>query len=697
MRPKRIVRVVGPNKRRSSAGACAGVGGAHAVGAAVFTGAGAATSSGMLVAVAAGAYNSLGTGAAAGSSALSAVTLGAATSTGAAAGFASVSGAGAAVTRGVGTASGVGAVTGSADGSEPIAPTILGMNTDDARSYSSGDVVRNKCHNSRWFYRKTDGTTSPVTSFSAEGWPLGPYPSGYTQLYNLTFENAKGTGRTGIWEFVPSSACTMTFSSLSNATAGAITTTSALLTTGATGSFNAGIIFNVTSIPVDGFSARCVLQSDADPTNLIAPQAVADWTAAQFGPDGFIWRDMKYSGAEDASTTPVYRPFYTQEFAVSFCNQTGADLWHNIAWSENLTTQARPFLEYFRDNAAPTALLYGEVANEAWNYGYAVQFSTLATAAFNAGHWAGGTIGATLSNENYPVANVHPFNGVTSRVFQPGEWFFCRTVNYAWAVVEVVAAGDVAAGVIVPATGSNSNFAVRATFNSIYDTLRRYLTVLQVAYAQLGYEVLGSRFKSVLGVSPNDSPSSMSSWLRYQNGHLNIDHYANTGYSGSGATFASLPWAVKHTDDFATFKAGWIAKRRAKTDIMIANRVSTKNGVWSQLAAAGVAPADRPTQIFYETGDHNTIVSVPPGDQAGVVAAIILCKQSAEEYAETMHHLTEMKTKLGGVNVLFASVDVPFYNSAISQAQNFGWLMNQRGLRTGEQGYNALLDFAATL
>ncbi len=705
MRPERIVRVVGPNRRRSSAGACAGVGSARAAGATISTCAGAATSSGMLVAAAAGAYNSLGTGAAAGSSTLSAVILGAATSTGAAAGSASASGAGATITRGSGAASGVGVATGSADGSEPIAPTILGMNTDEAWSYSYSDIVRDKCTQGRWFYRNSSTGVTTAATLNAAGWPVGPIPGGYNTVYCLIFEGTKGTGRTGLWAVVPDRACTMSFAATSNATPGTITTTKALITTGATGGFTAGVQFAGFTLGSDEqFSAMCKLDSDTAPgAELVNAQAAADWSAAQFGPNGFVWRDMKYTGSEDAATTPAYRAFATPAFAASFQQQTGADVWHTIAWSENLNTVTRPFLEYWRDNTPSTAIIYGEVANEVWNNGYNIQFGTMAAAAFNAGHWASGTIpgGTTVTNEYYPTTTVSPVNGTTSRIFQPGEWFYCRSGSggstYQHLLVEVTAATAVAAGAVVPITGSANGFTVRGIYTNIHDTLRRYQTALQISYAQLGYEVLGNRFKSVLGVGYIDSVANISSWIRYLSGHLYIDHYANSGYSGTGASFASLPWAASYASDFAAFKAGFFIKRRAQTDVMIANRVATKNGVWSQLAAAGIVAADRPTQIYYETGDHNTIRSVPAADQAGVAAAVKLCRQSAEEYTETMYHLTEMRDKLGGVNILFVGVEEPFWNSGASQVQGFGWLMNQRGERSGEQTYNALLDFAATL
>jgi hypothetical protein len=590
---------------------------------------------------------------------------------------------------------------------EPVLATILGMNTDEAYNYSHSDIVRNRCSTGRWFYRNSgSGATLEITAFNAAGWPNDPIPGGYDQIYCLIFESGKESMRTGIWEVVPSVACTMGFAALTNATPGAITSTSALLETGATGVFSAGVVFSgagvTAALAADGFSATCWLQSDTLPaTDLVAPQAAADWAASQFGPNGFVWRDMKYSATEDAGATPNYRRWYTPEFAASFQRQTGAHLWHTIPWSEDIEATTRPFLEHWRDNTPSTALLYGEVDNELWNTGYGTQFNKMAVAAFNAGHWAEGTIpdGVTVADA---LSDVSTTTGETSRDFEPGEWFYCRSgvsggATHQTVLVEVTSGTTVLTGAIVPITGAANGFTVRAVFSSVNNTNQRYLTALQIAYAQLGHEILGDRFISVRGIGPNDSAANIVAWLTYQNGHLYIDHYANTGYSGQKVAYASLPWAASHTSDFAAFKAGWIAHRRTNTDAMITNRVTTKHAVRTLLRALGISADQCPTMIFYETGDHNTIGAVPSGDRAGVVAAIILCKQSAEEYDEVMHHLSEMDAQLGGVNGLFTSVEIPFYNTGPDQAQGFGWLMNQRGGRTDEQAYDALLAFAAAL
>jgi len=572
---------------------------------------------------------------------------------------------------------------------DAIRPFKVATQSAGAISYGNSDLFRDRARQGMWVWRGGAQNNLRCT-VNAEGYPIGPMPSGAGGVALKLWEGGlqKVGIRTGPFraEITNGTATAINPFGLSNITASGATSTGVTLTLDMVGPndyFQAYIEYSLTSLPSDGFKVTCVPVGDGSTSADIAcPQTAAIW-------EDFPWRDMKDSGAENAG--PVSVPAFGGKvpFAIDYINKTGADTYyHNVSWSDveyRAETAIRPWLESFRDNLLSTTCAI-EVGNEVWNDFYQNQLYWQAAAGAQVpGCWAPGLIpdGTTVTNECYNEENntdgaVYRYTnsgagyvvGELREAITAGTWFVCSGADYQSVLVECKANAPI--GAIVPSSGENTYFRIKAGYASIRLAGRLYVAHLQAEAGILGKSIMGDRCKSILGIFINDTIDDVCDLLEFNDAYLNIDHFSPSFYSGGKVAYSSLPSWVTSTG--TTFADGYYALRRTTCDAMIANLLRLKHGVVREMIARGYAVEDIPTMDFlYEGLSHDVIGNIPSDQLARVTAEVGACHTSAREGAETAYMFDEMKNKIGGKAFTFADVAQLYYNGDATNGQLQQW------------------------
>ncbi|OJY65520.1 MAG: hypothetical protein BGP16_12915 [Sphingobium sp. 66-54] len=587
---------------------------------------------------------------------------------------------------------------------DEIRPLVFGMNSNGVVSYSAHDIVRDRGRVISWRYKDSvSGRHNyvPDSEKNEDGWPIvhpsetsvtvaQGQPTTFDSFAAVVWEGSNwhiGT-RHGVWDCSLNAPATISKDSGTGVTINVLSNTSFTLDAGSDEgqSINYSVLLKNPTVPPEGFQLSVMQADDPHPEKMFTDSAATIWHANTFGGE-LWWRDMKDSGAEDAPASGrlFRRLMATPEAAAARYTELGQHTFHNFAWSDvafRFNEVVKPWLDNWKLLANPAAKLNVEVSNEDWNTAYAAKMEGMMTHASQMRMLEGVTIpaGVTVTNER---ANVNPSTGVTARAFEPGEWFYCRTVdsldsskNYQNVLIEVIASSTVAAGAIVDVR-DNADFAVKALHSGLMQGARRLQASLQKQVGLYGKTNVGARFSSTLGAWKGDSVSTIVDALLYGDNWQGIDWYSPSFYAGSGDKYGTLPWHLDHTSDLSSFKNGFFAEWRSTTDEMISKLVTLKHGVLNALVAAGVPPAQCPRMgQLYEGGNHNIIVDPGGGsamsqtDRDGVLAALEACLIDARAGDEVTYELAQLRTKIGGVCVWFSDVERPFWNS--NQLQFFG-------------------------
>ncbi|MCW2370201.1 hypothetical protein [Sphingobium sp. B11D3D] len=607
---------------------------------------------------------------------------------------------------------------------EAIEPHVFGVNSSPTSAGNPVDIVKDRGRIVSWRYQNlTNGSQYyiPDEDFNADGWPAVQPPPGHA-ISAIIFEGANPGGRSGAWDLATNADATISVNTSENITASNITARGARFTqNSATALTNLWVRFANVTVPAGGFqlSILPVLApgEEHDPSELMTPQVAAIWHVDNFGgvEGNMWWRNMKVTLAE--SVDPK-RPYFagTKEFGVAVCKQTKGSLFWTFPYDEvanHLETKVANDLTYFLAHAPTYSRSAGEVANEVWNYiTYNKQWWTMAVAGANRGFLpgvavpSGGSItlevytdwnptGGVISGGKDENGNVTP--GKTRRVFNPGEVILCGSSNYQAVVKKVVASSPVPIGTDVW-EASDANFQTLGLFDSINTSARREQSYQQMRLGNLGHEILGNRFTSVLGTFLGDQPNQVASYLLWNDSWQGIDYFSPSFYAGEAQDYTTTAWAQQHTSNFANFKTNFHSRFRTTAATTVDKLKLLKHGTRRIMLANGVPAELCPKMGFlYEGFDHNTFIKVPSAQQAGLKAAVSACLASPEDKAEAAIFNGRLRDEVGGVMCYFADVEKVTYNSWIEQMQWFG--MRQYSLPgplnnndADEQRYLALLN-----
>ncbi|MCW2362451.1 MULTISPECIES: hypothetical protein [Sphingobium] len=608
---------------------------------------------------------------------------------------------------------------------EAIEPHVFGVNSSPTSASNPVDIVKDRGRVVSWRYIHTsNGTHSyiPDEDRNADGWPAVQPPAGYS-ICAIIWEGAGPGGRFGAWNLTTNADSTISTTwTPENVTVSNVTSRGARLTqTSATAASNITLRFANVTVPPEGFqlSVLPVLPQgeEHDPSELMTPQVAAIWHSDNFGgvAGNMWWRNMKVTMAEAVDPKLPYFAG-SKEFGVSVCKQTKGSLFWTFPYDEvanHLETKVANDLTYFLAHAPIYSRSAGEVANEVWNYStYNKQWWTMAVAGANRGFLPGVAVpsGGSITLEVYTDWN--PTGGVisggkdengtvtpgkTRRVFNPGEVILCGSSNYQAVVKKVVALSPVPVGTDVW-EASDANFQTLGLFDAINTSARREQSYQQMRLGNLGREILGDRFTSVLGTFLGDQPNQVASYLLWNESWQGIDYFSPSFYAGEAQDYTTTAWAQQHTSNFANFKTNFHSRFRTTAATTVDKLKLLKHGTRRIMLAEGVPAELCPKMGFlYEGFDHNTFIKVPSAQQAGLKAAVSAVLASREDKAEAAIFNGRLRNEVGGVMCYFADVEKVTYNSWIEQMQWFG--MRQYSLPgplnnndADEQRYLALLN-----